>query len=249
MLAQPVTPPLRVKLHGTITRELALKIIEAEKQSKLIAFPRESELSLQLGVSRTVVRESMKVLVDKGLVEMRPRAGTKSRPRSAWNLLDPDILSWQSEMAPDSRLLRDLCEVRLAIDPTASGFAAVRATTEELDEIARLLMLREALPHNAPLKSIVDLDLQFFGAVIAASHNPLLVNLHNIIKEPFRTSLLYTFQSATSVMLNLRAQRDIFRALHRKDAVAATKAAERAVSVAMLAVEEHMKAEKETAAS
>jgi DNA-binding FadR family transcriptional regulator len=244
MLTQPNGQPLRIKLHGTITRELALKIIEAEKQSTPIAFPKESELSLQLGVSRTVVRESMKVLVDKGLVEMRPRAGTKSRPRSAWNLLDPDILSWQAELTPDSRLLRDLCEVRLAIEPTASGFAAVRATTEELDEIARRLMVREALPQNAPLKTVVDLDLQFFSAVIAASHNPLLVNLNNIIKEPFRTTLLYTFRSAASVTLSLKAQRDLFRALHRKDPVGAAKAAERAVSVAMLAVEEQMKAAK-----
>jgi len=126
MLTKPTTQPLRVKLHGTITRELALKIIEAEKHSTPIAFPKESELSLQLGVSRTVMRESMKVLVDKGMVEMRPRAGTKSRPRTAWNLLDPDILSWQAEQTPDPRLLLDLCEVRLTIEPTASGFAAVR---------------------------------------------------------------------------------------------------------------------------
>jgi len=235
--------PLRRKLHGTITRELALKIIDAERGAEQIAFPKESELSLQLGVSRTVVRESMKVLVDKGLVEMRPRTGTKSRPRSAWNLLDPDILAWQAELAPDSRLLRDLCEVRLAIEPTAAGFAAVRTTSEELDEIARRLMFREALPQNAPIETVVDLDLQFFSAVIAASHNPLLVNLNEIIREPFRTTLLYSFRSATSMTLSLKAQRDLFRALHRRDPVAAAKAAERAVGVAMLAVEEKLKAE------
>jgi GntR family galactonate operon transcriptional repressor len=235
--------PIRRKLHGTITRELALKIIEAERRSEQIAFPNESELSAQLRVSRTVVRESMKVLVDKGLVEVRTKAGTRSLPRSAWKLLDPDILSWQAELKPDSRFLRDLCEVRLAIEPTASGFAAVRATTEELDEIARRLMMREALPQDAPLPSVVDLDLQFFNAVIAASHNPLLVNLNEIIREPFRTTLLYMFRSATSIALSLKAQRDLFRALHRKDPVAASRAAERAVGVAMLAVEEKLKAE------
>ncbi|MGA3127762.1 MAG: FCD domain-containing protein [Candidatus Korobacteraceae bacterium] len=243
MLTPVPTQPLRRKLHGTITRELALRIIEAERRSEQIAFPSEAELSVQLGVSRTVVRESMKVLADKGLVEMRQRAGTKARVRSAWKLLDPDILSWQAELTPDSRFLRDLCEVRLAIEPTASGFAAVRATTEELDEIASRLMIREALPHDAPLPSVVDLDMQFFRAVIAASHNPLLVNLNEIIREPFKTTLLYTFRSATSVALSLKAQRDLFRALHRKDPVAASSAAERAVGVAMLAVEEKIKSE------
>lgn len=237
----------RLKLHGTITRELALRIIEAERRSEQVAFPNEGDLSVQLGVSRTVVRESMKVLADKGLVEVRQRAGTKARLRTAWKLLDPDILSWQAELTPDARFLRDLCEVRLAIEPTASGFAAVRATSEELDEIARRLMIRGALSHDAPLESVVDLDMQFFQAVIAASHNPLLVNLNDIIREPFKNALLYTFRSFSSIALSLKAQRDLFRALHRKDPVAASRAAERAVGVAMLIVEEKVKTQAKSA--
>jgi GntR family transcriptional regulator, galactonate operon transcriptional repressor len=237
-------PVQRHKLHGTVTRELALRILDADRRGELISFPNEAELSTQLGVSRTVLREAMKVLVDKGMVEMRPRAGTKSRLRSAWKLLDPDILSWQTELEPDVQFLLNLCEVRLAIEPTAAGFAAVRATQAELDEIARRLMVREALPHDAPLQSVVDLDLEFFNAVIAASHNPLLVNLNGIIRVPFRTSLLYIFRMGTNIALTLKAQRELFRALHRKDPVAASRAAEKAVGVAMLAVEEKMQAEK-----
>lgn len=235
--------PVRRKLHGTVTRELALKIIESSRRSELIAFPNEADLCAQLGVSRTVVREAMKVLVDKGMVEMRPRSGTRSRPQSAWNLLDPDILTWQAELTADVGFLLHLCEVRLAIEPTASGFAAVRATQEELDEISRRLTNREAVPQDSPLNAIVDLDWSFFNAVVAASHNPLLLNLNGIIRVPFKTTLLYTFRSATSVALALKAQRDLFRALHRRDPVAASKAAERAVGVAMLAVQERIEAE------
>jgi DNA-binding FadR family transcriptional regulator len=228
----------RRRLHNSITRELALRIIRAERNAERVSFPNESELSAQLGVSRTVVRESMKVLVDKGLVEMRPRSGTSARPRSEWNLLDPDILSWQAELIPDVRFLLDLCEVRLAIEPTASGFAAVRATPEELEEIERCLKQREALSRDAVLGDIVDLDLQFHNAVIAASHNPLLANLNAIIREPFKTTLLYTLRSPANIALGVKAQRDLVRALRRKDPVAATKAAEKAVGVAMVAVEE-----------
>ena len=97
---------------------------------------------------------------------------------------------------------------------------------------------------SATEKSIpkpTELDLEFFQAVIAASHNPLLVNLNEIIREPFKTSLLYTFRSVSSIALSLKAQRDLFRALHRKDPVAASRAAERAVGVAMLIVEEKVK--------
>lgn len=235
--------PVRRKLHGTVTRELALKIIEADRGGDVISFPNEADLSTQLGVSRTVVREAMKVLVDKGMVEMRPRAGTRSRPQSAWKLLDPDILNWQVELTPDVTFLLNLCEVRLAIEPTASGFAAVRATQVERDEIARRLMDREALPADAALETIVDLDWNFFNAVVTASHNPLLINLNAIIRVPFRTTLLYTFHSATTIALALKAQRDLFKALHRKDPVAASRAAERAVGVAMLAIQERLGAE------
>jgi len=230
--------PIRQNLHAAVTRELALRILEADRRSERISFPNEAQLSAQLGVSRTVIREAMKVLVDKGMVEMRPRAGTSSTPRTSWKLLDPNILSWQAEMTPDCELLLQLCEVRLAIEPTASGFAAVRATQQELDEIARRLMMRQALPLNPSLETIVDMDWNFFNAVIVASHNPLLLSLNATIREPFRTTLLYTFSSATTIALALKAQKDLFKALHRKDPVAASKAAERAVGVAMLAVQE-----------
>jgi DNA-binding FadR family transcriptional regulator len=78
------------------------------------------------------------------------------RLRAEWKLLDPGILAWQTELTRDSRLVQ-LCELRLAIEPTGSGFAAVRAIQDHLDEIARRLMIREALPKDARPEQIVDL--------------------------------------------------------------------------------------------
>ncbi len=172
---------------------------------------------------------------------MRPRAGTRSRPRAGWNLLDSDILAWQAERMPDARFLVDLCEVRLAIEPTASAFAAVRATDAELDEIGLCLEERETLPQGASLEAVVDLDLEFVNDVIAASHNPLLTNLASIIRIPFRTTLLYTFRSQVTVALALKSHRDLLRALRRHNPIAASKAAERAVGVAMVAAGEKLK--------
>jgi GntR family galactonate operon transcriptional repressor len=233
----------RVRLHNSITRELALRIIEAERRSERITFPNETELCLQLGVSRTVVRESMKVLADKGLVETRPKAGTKARPRIDWNLLDPDILAWQAEQGPDIRLLLDLCEVRLAIEPTASGFAAVRVTPDELHSIEALLKSREIPLYAASPQQIVELDLEFIDAVIAASHNPLLIHLNSIIREPTRLMLAHTFRSSASIALGMKARGDLLKALIKKDPVAASKAAEKAVGVSMVAVEAILRAE------
>ena len=117
----------RDSLHERVTRALALRIINAERAGEHLAFPNEAEMCEQLGVSRSILRESVKVLEDKGmLVSPAPLRGQRrARPRAEWNLLDPDILAWQARLAPDARFLRDLCEVRLAIEPTAAGFAAL----------------------------------------------------------------------------------------------------------------------------
>ncbi len=170
-------------LHGRVTRALALRVIEAERASSPVVFPNEAELCQQLGVSRSILREAIKVLADKGMLDVRPRAGTRSRPRAEWNLLDPDILGWQAELEPDACLLRDLCEVRLAIEPTASGFAALRAADSEIDEIHRCLERREARIGAAPPDEVADLDLRFHAAVVEASHNTLFRHLHAIIRS------------------------------------------------------------------
>jgi len=233
----------RAHLHDRVTRELALSAMQAEQHSERTSYPNEAQLCQQLGVSRTVLRESMKVLVDKGLIEIRPRTGTRVRPRSEWHLLDPDILAWQAELKPDARFLRDLCEVRLAIEPTAAGFAAVRATAEELDTIARCLSERQALGKTPKLDQVIDVDLHFYHLVVAAGHNPLLNNLSLTIREPFRTMLLYTSRFPANLALEAEAQRRILDTLRRKDPTAARKAAEHAVALAMLAVEEALRAE------
>ena len=164
-------------LHGRVTRALGLHLIKAEAAGEPVSFPNEAGLCEQLGVSRSILREAVKVLADKGMLEVRPRSGTRSRPRVDWNLLDPDILCWQAEAKPDGRFLRELCEVRLAIEPTASGFAAVRATAEETEAIAECLERRETLDGSTPAE-IVESNLRFYEAVVAASHNPMFRQLN-----------------------------------------------------------------------
>jgi GntR family transcriptional regulator, galactonate operon transcriptional repressor len=234
--------PAKTRLYEDISRILALRIMEAERRDELVAFPNEAELCTQLGVSRTVVREAMKVLADKGLVEMRPRTGTRARPRSEWRLLDPDILAWQVEVTPDVRFLRDLSEVRLAIEPTAAGFAAVRATPEELDAIATCVRRGEALAHDHRIDAVIDAELQLHAAVVAASHNPLLQQLNGVITLPFRTSLLVTLRSPVDLALVTKAHRELLASLRRRDPVAARSSAEKAVGVFMIAVEEVVRA-------
>jgi DNA-binding FadR family transcriptional regulator len=227
----------RGRLHPRVTELLARRVIDAERVGACIAFPNEADLCSQLGVSRTVLRESMKVLVDKGMIEMKPRAGTHSRPRTEWRQLDADILTWQAEAHPDAQFLLNLCEVRLAIEPTAAGFAAVRATPEDLERIAACLRAFEGQAAPLDIERRIELDLDFHTAVVAASHNPLLQQLSATIRQPFRLALRCEVRFHATWQLGLDAHRAVFEALRRHDPLAARRAAEELVGLAMLAVE------------
>lgn len=233
-------------LHGRVTRALAVQVIQAERAAQSIVFPNEARLCEQLGVSRTILREAVKVLADKGMVDVRPRAGTRSKPRAEWNLLDPDILGWQTQLGPDPNLLRDLCEVRLAIEPTASSFAALRATPEEVDEIQRCLERREARVASARREDAVDLDLQFHAAVVGASHNALFRHLNAMIREPFRAALSFTVQLPASEALGIEGYRALFQAIRGRDPLAARNASADIVGLAMLAVEQVIRSGEQT---
>lgn len=233
-------------LHETVTRTLALQIIRAERSSQPVVFPNEAELCEQLGVSRSVLREAVKVLADKGMIEVRPRSGTRAQPRHEWHLLDPDILSWQSELAPDARFLRDLCEVRLAFEPTASGFAALRATPHEVSAIQASIERREAGLRVVPVEQAVDFDLQIQIAVVAASHNTLFQQLSNVIRQPFRTTLAYTVRLPASVKLETEEYRALFEAIRDRDPLAARAASDKIVGLAMIAVEQVIRSMEKT---
>ena len=121
-------------LHGEFVHRIGVQILRGDLQPG-DALPGEDELSGEYAVSRTVLREAVKVLAAKGLVEARPKTGTRVRPRSKWNLLDPDVLAWRFEASPDGDFFRNIVELRRIVEPEAARLAAERATDEEIAEL------------------------------------------------------------------------------------------------------------------
>ena len=146
----------------------------------------EDALSRELGVSRTVLREAVKVLAAKGLVEPRPKTGTRVLPRSHWELIDPDVLHWQFAAAVNENLLREISEIRAVIEPAAAGMAAERRTEEDLRDLRRLL---QAMSDSVGVPaSYITADLRFHSAVLLASHNELLARMAGTIHEAMLAS-------------------------------------------------------------
>ena len=90
------------------------------------SIPIEEQLVEEFGVGRSAVREGVKVLAGKGLLETRRSAGTKVRPRASWNLLDADVLSWRFEPEPRPGDIRVLADLRVALEPGAARVVTTR---------------------------------------------------------------------------------------------------------------------------
>ena len=119
----------RIGLHHSVLTELGERIVSgAYDQAGVL--PSETSLGEDLGVSRTVLREVMRVLSEKGLVESRPKIGAQILPRGDWDLLDEDVLNWHVKLGNMTSIARDLVEARLAIEPEAAAHAAERRSEQ-----------------------------------------------------------------------------------------------------------------------
>src|ERR1700712_267132 len=125
-----VGPITRPRVHRDVVANLARRILSGDLAPGA-SLANTIQLSADLGVSRSTLREAIKVLSAKGMLDVRARTGTRVRPRDSWNLMDPEVLSWCGpELDPE--LLRSLLEGRQLIEPGAAALAAVNATAAQL---------------------------------------------------------------------------------------------------------------------
>lgn len=166
------------RIHGAIARAIGIEIVSG-KRPPGFHFGGEIEASGKFGVSRTAYREAMRILAAKGLIESRPRAGTRVNPRSRWNVLDPDVLAWSFESEPNPEFVRGLFELRELIEPGAAALAARRRTEDHL------ILMRAALDDMArfPLETAEGqaADQRFHRTLFAATANEPLAALASTI--------------------------------------------------------------------
>lgn len=165
-------------LHGRVVHTLGERIAGGALAPG-DPLPTEEELVSELGVGRSVLREAMKVLAGKGLLESRTRAGTRVRAREAWHLMDPDVLGWRYQNSPGLADLNDLAGLRIALEPGAARLAAMQARPEDIQGIEEALAAMRACA--ADPEAFIAADLAFHGAVFCASGNALLVHLHRMM--------------------------------------------------------------------
>ncbi len=203
------------KLHGQVVNEIGKRIVGGYYPAGQV-LPKEEQLGLELKVSRTALREAVKVLAAKGLLDSRPRVGTRVRDKDTWNLLDPDILLWQCTTGSDVSFLRHLNELRAMIEPGAVSLAASSRTEVQLEQIASAL---KRMQKSKNIAQWVEADLDFHTAILKATNNPLIMPLAAIIGSALTTLLSMTARSADDFKSGLPDHEKVFNSIKNKDAI------------------------------
>lgn len=166
------------RLFDQVVEKLALGILTGRYPPGDV-LPNETALADEVTVSRSAYREALKFLSSKGLIEAKPKTGTRVRPPVDWNLLDPDILRWSLHAGPNMDFARDLFELRRTIEPEATRLAALRRSDEDLRSIEDALLRMETLK---PLSAgSISADLQFHERIFVASGNRALACLKSVV--------------------------------------------------------------------
>lgn len=188
----PTTPAHRSRINpdrlfAQVAQKLAVRIIRGEVPAGAL-LPNVEDLKGEISVSRTAYREAVKFLSGKGLVEARPKSGTRVAARESWNLLDPDVLAWHFRADPTEKFIRDLFELRQFVEPSAARLAAQRRSGEDLRRLERAF--REMAANPPYSDPSVRADLAFHAAIFAATGNPPLQCMVPLVCATIEWSLL-----------------------------------------------------------
>ena len=163
-------------VHGQTVEALAGRILTGEiGEGDTLDLPALRE---ELDVSLTALREALKVLSAKGMIDARQKRGTFVQPRSSWNLLDTDVMRWQTQADADHGLFDELTEMRVIVEPAAARLAAERATDADIEALSATL---DRMASARDLAATVRADLDFHRLLMAATHNVFLTQVERIL--------------------------------------------------------------------
>lgn len=214
-------------LHSDVLWDLGFAIVSGQYAEGTI-LPPDTELLERFRVSRTVLREALKTLAAKGLIEARARIGTRVLSRDRWNLFDADVLAWHFELGPDVRFLQSLAEVRIGIEIEAAALAAERRSAEQAELLLAAVDRMEAA--RTP-EDFARHDLEFHKAVAVASGNPFMASITALVEMALTAA--FTISSPVNEPEALAQTVSVHRAIARAIADSDPQGAREAMRIAI----------------
>lgn len=209
-------------LHAGVLDELGMQIASGDlPEGETLSIER---LESRFGVSRSVIRETIRVLESMGMLTSRRRVGLTVAPRSSWNVFDPRVIRWR--LAGDDReaQLASLSELRHGFEPVAAGLAARRATPEQCGVLTGAVMDMAVHGRSGDQEAYLAADIRFHSTLLTASGNEMLAALSGVIAEVLTGRTHHHLMPATPNPAAIRLHGDVAQAIQSGDAPAAEKA-------------------------
>lgn len=218
------------RIHGAIAHDLGVAIVSG-RYAPGDTLSGEIAFSEALKVSRSAYREAVRILAAKGLVESRPKTGTRVSARARWNLLDPDVLAWTFEAEPSEDFIRGLFELRQIVEPAAAALAAERRTDAQLAGMADALDTMGR--HGLATATGRAADQAFHNLILEATRNEPLTSLSSTIAAAVGWTTIFKQRKRALPRDPLPDHVALHRAIAAGDAAAAREAMTTLVRLAL----------------
>ena len=197
------------------------RLIAEEYPAPGSRLPKEAELAERFQVSRIVIREAMKILEDRGLVEVRAGRGTLTVAPKPDRVKESLLWLFRDQPIPTIEEMESMLELRQVLEETSASLAAVRATPDDLKEIEDAL--RGMAENTRDLKNTIEADMRFHRAVMRAAHNPYL----EMVLDPVMSVFLQQIKLSDSFSTGLEMHRHIFIQIRERNPIGARQAVRR----------------------
>ncbi|CAB3796672.1 FadR/GntR family transcriptional regulator [Pararobbsia alpina] len=218
-----------------VSDRLALNIVAGEYGELL---PPQEGLAENFGVSRTLMREALSMLLVKGMLEMRPRLGTRVLSEQNWKIFNRDVIGWCFAAKADPEFMLDLLDLRAVIEPRAAALAAMRATPEDKAALRTAIDGMRTWPSSSAEFAAHDLDLHV--GIIRASQNQLFIQLEVIVRASIETMIRIISPNPGVITASIDSHERIVKAIEMQDPVEAELAMRLLVDEAARSVEATM---------
>jgi DNA-binding FadR family transcriptional regulator len=220
-----------LRLHGTIARDIGVRIVSGRIAPGRV-LNGEIQASERLKVSRTAYREAVRILAAKGLIESRPKLGTRVSEPRYWHLLDPDVISWIFTGNPDEQLLHALFELRTIVEPAAAALAAEKRSPAQLQALRRAL--DEMAASTLAAEEGRQADRNFHSVLLEASGNPFLASLESGVAAAVNWTTVFKQRKRPLPRDPIPDHERVYEAVSSGDATAARDAMSELVRLALL---------------
>ena len=206
------------KLFEYVARDLAQRIF-AGTVSPGDKLATEHQMCAEFGVSRTVIRDALRYLSSKGLIESKPHSGTTVRGIEHWNFLDSTMISWARGMGDREGFFDMLMEARIAFESFVVEIAAMKATPEEISRIEASVLAMEAAAARDPVdqNGYNTADIEFHLAILDATHNLILRQFGAVIRAALLASFEIALETEELSQESMNAHRKVMEAIRDRD--------------------------------